>query len=84
MWKGTPKVTELEPVFNHALDWARYAANCWILWTTTEPDVWLERIRPHLGVDDNVVIAELALGTSPTNYTGWAGKWLWEWIKKPR
>lgn len=32
-FKGPPKIKELEPLFNLASDWLRYAPNCWIVWT---------------------------------------------------
>lgn len=80
-WDGVPKVKELEePVFNKALDWARYAANCWIVWSTTDPQGWLTRIKPHMGPGDHVFICELDV----TNRQGWLPKWMWGWLKKPR
>ena len=49
-WKGPVKMKELEPVFNKALDWMRYAPNCWILWTTTPAEDWVGRLKPYLVV----------------------------------
>jgi hypothetical protein len=84
IWGGVPKTQELVPVFDNALDWIRYAPNCWILWTTSEPGAWLTRIRPHLTEKDSVTILELNLAIISENYTGWASKTLWDWIDKYR
>jgi hypothetical protein len=83
-WSGVPKVNELEPIFNLALDWARYAPNSWILWTNTDLETWLGRIKPLLGEGDHVFIGEMNLASTPANYTGWAENWLWDWIQKHR
>jgi hypothetical protein len=83
-WNETPKVAELVPLFDSALDWMRYASNSWVLWTTSAPDVWLKHILPHLGKTDFVLICELNLSDTPDNYTGWNSKIIWDWIQKHR
>jgi hypothetical protein len=82
--KAEPKITELKPIFDNALDWARYAPNSWVLWTTTEPGDWLARINPHLGEGDHVFICELNAASTPENFTGIQPKWFWTWLQKDR
>ncbi len=79
-FSGPPKVKELEPVFNYATDWLRYAPNCWILWTTSPLDVWYARLKPCLGPGDEVIIYRI----DPKERHGWAQKWIWEWLDKKR
>jgi hypothetical protein len=83
-WEEEPKTKELEPLFDTALDWARPAPNCWVLWTNNDPDVWLGYVRKHMSEKDNVFIAELNLSTTSKNFTGWADKWFWRWLDKHR
>lgn len=83
-WGGTPKISELQPVFNTALDWARYTPNCWILWSNTEVDKWNGYIKPHLSPQDSVFICEIDLKAASQTFTGWWDKWLWDWIQKQR
>ena len=79
-WKDAPKIQDLVPVFNKAVDWARYAPNCWILWTTSSAEVWFERLKPHLGPHDHMFICRLDM----TDRQGWLPKWVWDWLDKAR
>ena len=77
---GVPKIEELLPAFNHALDWVRYAPNCWIVWTTSSAGKWYERLKPHLTDNDHMLIVTLNL----QEYSGWLPQWVWDWITKER
>lgn len=79
-WVKAPKTTEIEPIFNKALDWARYSPNCWILYTSTAPRTWYERVKPHLGPGDHVFVCKLDI----SERGGWLPKWIWEWLTKQR
>lgn len=79
-WNGVPKINELLPVFNQALDWIRYAPNCWIVWTTTDTLGWHNRIVPLITQADRVFICELNI----SNKQGWMDKFAWDWFNKPR
>jgi len=79
-WEGDSKVAELKPIFDKAKDWYRYAPNCWIVWTTSEPQKWFERLKPHLGPNDNMFIC--ALDASVRG--GWMPKSAWDWLAKTR
>ncbi len=83
-WRGPIKVDELKPLFDTAIDWIKFSTDSWLLWTVNEPEVWLKHIKPHLGENDFVFIAELNLSSTPMNYTGWNSKLLWNWIDKHR
>lgn len=83
-WDSTPKVKELVPLFDTAIDWARLTPNCWVLWTTSTPEVWMRCIKPHLGESDFVYIVEVNFSSTPQTFTGWAPEWFWKWIQKGR
>jgi len=76
LWSGTPKIAELEPLFN--------TPNCWLLWTNNGPDVWYGAIASHMTRADNVVIAEIVFDHVPKTYQGWYNKGLWDWIDQRR
>lgn len=73
---------QLAPVFGNALDWMRYGSNCWIVWTTSSPQVWQARLKPHLPDSDYMLISTLDL--SQDEYHGWLPQWAWDWISKSR
>ena len=83
-FRGPPKVKELEPVFDKALAWVRYAPNCWLVQTTATPERWLGRLKLYLGPKDLVCIVEL----TPNTFNGILPQWIWDWIEehqpKPR
>jgi hypothetical protein len=71
-----PKAAELEPVFNKARDWVRYAPNCWILWTSLSAKTWYERVKSSLDDGDNVLICQVMFD----DRGGFLPKWIWKWI----
>ncbi len=73
-----PQVPELEPIFNKAIDWLRYAPNCWIVKTRKPARVWLKRLRAQLAAGDLVLIVQI----DPTRRSGLLPKWAWEWLAK--
>ncbi len=77
---GVTKIEESLPAFNLALDWARYAPNCWIVWTTSSAEKWCTRLKPYLTDNDHMLIATLDL----QDYNGWLPQWVWDWITKER
>jgi hypothetical protein len=77
-FQAPPRTDELEPIFDKALDWMRYAPNCWIVQTTSTPQQWLARLRPLLSPSDNVFIVEI----NPANRSGWLPQSIWTWIKE--
>jgi hypothetical protein len=79
-WSGEPKIDEVKPVFDKATDWVRYAPNCWIVWTSSDPATWYERLKPHVGPSDHMFICAVDL----TVRNGWLPKTTWDWINKKR
>ncbi len=77
---GPPLVKELEPTFNLAVDWVRYAPNCWIVYTTSTPMQWHQRLKPKVKPKDQFLIVEI---NSRERY-GWLQPWIWEWLSKQR
>lgn len=71
---------ELKPVFDRALDWIRYAPNCWIVWTSSDPEKWYERLKPHLKEGEHIFIVKLDI----SQRQGWLPKSTWDWINKDR
>ena len=80
-FSGVAKVAELIPVFNKALDWVRYAPNCWIVWTTSTTEQWHARLKPHLTDKDHMFIVALDLSQE---YSGWLPQEVWDWLSKDR
>jgi hypothetical protein len=81
-FEGEAPIKELEAVFNKAVDWLRYDDRCWILYTSTDLDVWRDRIRkvPGMGGGSSFLLTEFERGA----YSGYQHDWVWEWLKKPR
>jgi len=75
-----PKEEELEAIFNKALDWVRYAPNCWIVYTSSSPQRWYERIKPKLHPDDGILIFEI----NKDSRTGFEQQFVWDWLDKDR
>ena len=73
---GNSKVATLKPVFNKAIDWFRYAPNCWIVWTSSSAEKWYERLRPHIKDADSMFIVRLDM----SERQGWLSKSIWEWM----
>jgi hypothetical protein len=72
----------IKPLFDKALDWIKYAPNCWILWSNRDPKQWYGFIKPYLTGDGGVLIAEIDLTESGAKYAGFMTKMFWDWIHK--
>jgi hypothetical protein len=70
----------IQTVLNKALDWVRYAPNCYILYTTTDVETWYVLLRKVIHEKDHIFIVELNI----ENREGWLPKSVWEWIRKDR
>jgi hypothetical protein len=79
-WSGEPKISDIKPAFDHAIDWVRYAPNCWIVWTTSDPERWFERLKPYLDEKDSLFICAIDINIRQ----GWLSQTIWDWIKKKR
>ena len=79
-WRHRIKTKELEPVFDKALDWIRYAPNCWIVWSNSSVETWYKRFEKYLHEDDTVLICKL----DPNEKFGIAPEWIWDWLDEKR
>jgi hypothetical protein len=79
-FKKGNKISELEPIFDLAFDWYRYAPTCWILWTSGTAEKWYERLKPKLGADDTFFVCELNM----QDRQGWLNQAAWDWLNKKR
>jgi hypothetical protein len=70
----------LAGTFNSARDWARYAPNCWILYTTISVDNWYNRIKKVVHEDDTIFLVELNFD----NKQGFLPADIWDWMNKDR
>ena len=75
-----PKV--VQSAFDKANDWMRYTANCWIVYTNSEPEKWFTRIREVL--PEPKTQGFLILEVDVTERHGQLQEWIWEWIHKDR
>ena len=72
---------KVQPIISqYAVDWLRYAPYCWIVYTSDSPYTWVERLRPLMGADENVLIFEL----NYSNYYGWTSDLVRKWLHTPR
>jgi len=78
--KGGVSYGTLESKMNLALDWFRYDQKNWIVYSTSDTNRWMSRLKPLVKPDGNIFICELKIN----NRNGWMSKKLWEWIKKAR
>jgi hypothetical protein len=81
-WNRPTEVAELIPVFNKAIDWIRYAPNCWVVLTSSEPDVWYQRLKAALNDEDSFLIVELNIANGFPSGAGFLPAHWWEWFKK--
>jgi hypothetical protein len=81
-WVGIPKLKELEPVIGvYAVDWIRYGAAGWIVYTYYEMQNLTAALQPLLGPNDHMLIFEIV---TPAVSNGWMPKWVWDWLTKFR
>jgi hypothetical protein len=77
---GVPKTKELVPAFDKALDWIRFAPNCWIVWSNNSAETLYKRIKPLLSEKDHVFVVALDI----SERQGWMSKSFWDWLKQER
>jgi hypothetical protein len=74
------KLEEIEKKMNLAIDWFRYAPNCYVVYSTSDTDKWYERLKPLFDSNGRFLIMELNVN----NRFGWMTKDFWEWLSKKR
>ena len=68
----------IENRLNLAVDWFRYAKNHWIIYSTSDIDRWMKRLKPLIEPDGKLFICELNLN----NYNGVMSQSFWDWVGK--
>lgn len=63
-----------------ALDWYKYAENCWIVETTSDANKWQLRLRPLAEPEGSLLIFKL----DRTDRQGWMTKDFWDWLSGKR
>ena len=73
-----PPLPAIEESLNKALDWVRYAPNCWLLYTSRDEQVWAERMRKMVGEEASILVVKVDM----EHRAGYMEKFIWEWIQK--
>jgi hypothetical protein len=75
-------VNTLQPAFDLAKDWLRYAPNCWIVYTNSDPEKWYSRILKVLPEPKSQGFAIFEIDV--TTKHGQLQEWIWNWLERPR
>lgn len=73
-----PNYTALKEAFDTAVNWYRYAPNCWVVWSTKTPEKWAALLRKKAHKNDSIFICEI----NESNHQGWMPKSFWDWLNK--
>lgn len=78
--KPKPGITDeaIKAKMNLAVDWYKYADNCWVVKTTSDVAKWQTRLKPLVEPSGTLLI----LTVDPEKRQGWLAKGFWEWLKK--
>ncbi len=68
---------QVEEKMNLAVDWFRCTPNVWIVYTTSDADKWLNRLKPFVEPDGSLFICKLDIARR----NGWMNNEFWKWIK---
>lgn len=69
---------QVEAKMNLANDWFRISSNLWIVYSTSAPSKWYERLETLVEENGRLFISELNI----ENSQGWMVKDFWDWIEK--
>ena len=70
--------SQIEEEMNLAIDWFRCTQNVWVLYTTSDADKWLTRLRPFVDPEGSLFICRLDI----SRRNGWMTKKFWSWIRE--
>ena len=79
---NTASAESLQVILNNAIDWVRYAPNCWIVLTTSDPVIWYQRLKGALHDSDTFFICELQVTNGHIHSSGFLPAFIWEWFGK--
>jgi hypothetical protein len=71
---------QVEEKLNKALDWYRYDANLFIVYSSSDLSMWKTRLKPVAGGSGYYFVCEIDV----SKRVGWMPKSLWEWLRKDR
>ena len=70
---------------SQSLDWLRYAWNCYILWTSSDLQTIVRKLRGIPGTQHHSVFAsEMHIDTMPNQAAAFFPPWIWDWLTKDR
>jgi hypothetical protein len=69
---------QVEEKLNKALDWFRYYANVYVVYTTSDVDTWMKRLKELAEPDGSLFICKLDVKTR----NGWMTTDFWDWLQK--
>jgi len=72
----TTQVKIIETI-NKSLDWAKVSEGSWLLWTTTDPKTWSDRIKKKVSPGETLFICEI----NHENRGGFMPQSFWKFIK---
>jgi hypothetical protein len=82
-WNAQPsdaKIKEIDEALGSTADWLRFGGHNWIVWTESSPVQIYASLAAKLSQNDS----ELVLKFDPYDYSGWAPKWVDDWIVQRR
>lgn len=71
---------DVEQKLNYAVDWYRYSTGLYVVYSTSDVNTWLTRLKDLVDPGGRLFVCELV----PTNRTGWMVKDFWDWLSKAR
>jgi hypothetical protein len=71
---------KVETQINLAVDWFRYASDSYVVYTTSDIEKWMGRLKPLVEPGGRLLIFEIKVNRR----NGWMTEDFWEWLKKPR
>lgn len=75
-WQAVQQAIDLE-----AIDWMRYAPNCYVLWTESELATIAGRLLTVPGMQANYFfICKIDIHDG----FGWLPQWVWNWLRQNR
>jgi hypothetical protein len=77
----TENLREIEALLDNAKDWYRYAPNCWLIYTSKNPETWHERLKSIPWMQQQTY---LICVVDLDEKSGWLGRSTWDWINKDR
>ncbi len=69
---------QIQEKLNKAVDWFRYYSNVYIVYTTSDVDTWMKRLKELVEPDGSLFICKL----DPKTRNGWMTKEFWNWLEK--